>query len=178
VHANCNPRKGEGMSAHHIISRRTLLSTGASLLATGASFIIVPKGYAESGSGTEVQPSLVQGEHHMNDKMQQCIELCRDCHAMCMQTIAHGLKLGGRHAVPDHIRLLMDCAQMCTTTVDYMLRGSSFHDRVCRLCSDLCAQCGQDCVKVAGDDQLIKRCIEVCRQCAESCERMASEVAA
>lgn len=170
--------KGGVMSLINAISRRSLLSTGASLVAAGASFMIVPKGYAESGSGIRVQPSLVQGGHHMNDKMQQCIELCRDCHATCMQTIAHGLKLEGHHAAPDHIRLLMDCAQMCTTTVDYMLRESSFHDRVCRLCSDLCTQCGQNCVKVAGDDQLIKRCIEVCRQCAESCKRMASEVAA
>ena len=166
------------MSLINAISRRRLLSTGASLVAAGASFMIVPKGYATSGGKSDAPAPLVQGGHHMNGAMDQCIQLCRDCHAMCMQTIAHCLKLGGRHAAPDHIRLLMDCAQMCTTTVDYMLRESSFHDRVCRLCSDLCTQCGQNCKKVAGDDQLINRCIEVCRQCAESCERMASEVAA
>ncbi|MGE0471280.1 MAG: four-helix bundle copper-binding protein [Nitrospira sp.] len=139
--------------------------------------MIVPKGSAASGKGLEAQPLLVEGEHHAADEMQTCIQLCRDCHAMCTQTIAHCLKLGGRHATPDHIRLLVDCAQMCTTTVDYMLRESSFHDRVCRLCSELCTQCGKDCEQVAGDDQLIKQCIEICRTCAESCERMASKVA-
>jgi hypothetical protein len=110
--------------------------------------------------------------------MRKCIQLCRDCHAMCTQTIAHCLKLGGRHAAPDHIRLFADCAQMCATAADYMLRESPFHDRICRICSDLCKQCGKDCEQVAGDDQIVKQCIEMCRKCAGSCERMAAKVAA
>jgi hypothetical protein len=166
------------MSASNTIGRRSFLSSGASLLAAGASFMILPKGYALSGGGTEGEPMFVQGTHHTDEEMQKCIQLCRDCHAMCTQTIAYCLKLGGRHATPEHICLFQDCAQMCTTTVDYMLRESAFHDRVCRLCSDLCKQCGKDCEQVAGDDQMIKQCIEMCRKCAESCERMASKAAA
>jgi len=166
------------MPAINTITRRTLLSTGASLLATGASFMILPKGYAMSGIRSEAHPSLVQGRQHTDDEMQKCIQLCRDCHAMCTQTIAHCLKLGGRHAAPDHIRLFVDCAQMCTTAADYMLRESPFHDRICRVCSDLCKQCGKDCEQIAGEDRMIKQCIEVCRKCADSCERMASKVAA
>lgn len=166
------------MSAINTIGRRTFLSTGASLLATGASFMILPKGYAMSGGGSEAQPSLVQGGQHTDDEMNKCIQLCRDCHAMCTQTIAHCLKLGGRHATPDHIRLLVDCAQMCATSADYMLRQSPFHDRICRLCSDLCTQCGKDCEHVSADDPIVKQCIEMCHKCAGSCERMASKVAA
>ena len=75
--------------------------------------------------------------------MQKCIQLCRDCHAMCTQTIAHCLKLGGRHAAPDHIRLMVDCAQMCETTAEYLLRGSPFHERICGVCSEACEQCGK-----------------------------------
>lgn len=165
------------MPAINTISRRTLLSTGASLMATGASFMLLPNGFAAPGGGSETQPSLVQGQH-ADDEMTKCIQLCRDCHAMCTQTIAHCLKLGGRHAAPDHIRLMVDCAQMCATAADYMLRGSPFHNRICRLCSELCTQCGKDCEQVAGDDQMLKQCIEMCRKCADSCERMASSVAA
>ena len=166
------------MPAINRISRRNFLSTGASLMATGASFMILPRGYAASGGGSEAQPSVIQGGHHTDDEMQKCIQLCRDCHAMCTQTIAHCLKLGGRHAAPDHIRLLVDCAQMCATAADYMIRESPFHDRLCRLCSELCKQCGKDCEQVARDDQMVKQCIEMCRKCAGSCERMASKVAA
>ena len=174
------------MPAINTISRRTFLSTGASLMATGASFMILPKGYAapsgeaddpvrEPGSGA--QPSVVQGGHHTDDEMQKCTQLCQECHALCTQTVVHCLKLGGRHAAPDHIRLLLDCAQICETTAQYLLRGSSLHERMCGLCAEVCRQCGENCVQVAGDDQMVKQCAEMCRRCAGSCERMASKVA-
>ena len=165
------------MPAINTISRRNLLLTGASLIAAGTSVMTLPKGYAAS-SVTEKHPPLVEGGHHTDDEMGKCIQLCRDCHAMCIQTIAHCLKLGGRVATPDHIRLLMDCAQMCATNVEYMLRGSPFHDRICRLCSELCKQCGKDCEQMAGGDQMVKQCAEMCRHCADSCERMAAQTAA
>ena len=34
------------------------------------------------------------------------------------------MDLGGRHAGTEHIRLLVDCAQMCEFNIDYMLWGS------------------------------------------------------
>lgn len=166
------------MSDSNNIGRRSFLSSGTSLVAAGASFMLLPKSYASSGGEPDSQTMLVQGGHHTNEEMRKCIQLCRDCHAMCTQTIAHCLMLGGRHAAPEHIRLFLDCAQMCTTTVDYMLRESAFHDRICRLCADLCTQCGKDCETLAGDDRMVKQCIEICRKCAGSCERMASKVAA
>ena len=46
------------MPAINTIDRRAFLSTGASLVATGASFMILPKVYAATGS--EAQPSPVQ----------------------------------------------------------------------------------------------------------------------
>jgi len=164
------------MSAINTMSRRSFVSTVASLVATGASFTMLPKVYAATGA--EAHPSLIQEGHHTDDEMKKCIQLCRECHAMCTQTISHCLKLGGRHAAPDHIRLMEDCAQLCATAADYMLRESPFHDRICRVCSDLCKQCGKDCEQVAGDDQMVKQCLEMCRKCAGSCERMASKVAA
>lgn len=173
------------MPAINTVNRRTVLSASASLLATGASFLLLPSGYAAvlSGAdermhelGSEPRASLVQGGHHSDDEMKQCIQLCQDCHALCLQTVDHCLKLGGRHAAADHIRLLLDCADMCETTAHYLLRGSSFHERICRLCADVCRQCGENCGQLAGDDELLKRCAELCRRCGGSCERMASTV--
>ena len=85
------------------------------------------------------------------------------------------LQLGGRHATPNHIRLLMDCAQMCTTTVAYMARESSLHDRLCGLCSEMCRLCAESCEQTAGNEQMVKQCAELCRRCLASCERMASK---
>ena len=173
------------MPAINNLSRRTFLSTGASLLATGASMMMLPRVYAETKEvndrvqepGSEAHPSLVQGGLHTDDEMQKCIELCQDCHALCTQTVGHCLKLGGPHAAPEHIRLLLDCAQICDTTAQYLLRGSSLHERMCGLCAEVCRQCADNCVQVAGGDQMVNQCAEMCRRCAGSCERMASKVA-
>lgn len=155
-----------------MISRRTFVSAGASALAAGASLIMQPR---VNAAMLDVATTM-EGGHHMNEDMARCIKLCQDCHAMCIQTIGHCLKLGGRHAVPDHIRLLMDCAQICATNADYMLRESSLHSRMCGFCSDVCRLCAENCEQVAGDDQMVKQCAEMCGRCAGSCERMASKV--
>ncbi|MGZ8380892.1 MAG: four-helix bundle copper-binding protein [Nitrospira sp.] len=177
------------------ISRRTFVITGASLLAAGASLTMSPgldAATQHAGQGPMREPqelpnsSLLQmsGEtptmdgHHMSEEMRRCIQLCQDCHAACIQMISHCLKLGGQHAAPDHIRLLMDCAQLCTTTADFMARESLIHDRTCSLCSEICRLCAESCERVAGDDQSVTQCAELCLRCAESCNRMASNKAA
>lgn len=172
------------------ISRRTFVTTGASLLATGASFMMLRSGEAATQDmiheHQQVSPSSVRQssaevlsmEGHMNEEMRRCLQLCQDCHAFCLQMIGHCLSLGRRHAAPDHIRLLMDCAQICTTTADYMARGSSFHDRTCGLCAEICRLCADNCDRTAGDDQMVEQCAELCRRCAESCAGMASKAAA
>lgn len=168
------------MSAIHAINRRNFLSTGASLIATGASFMLLPNMYAatQGGANDGVKKPGSEGGHHFDDEMQKCIQLCQDCHALCTQTVAHCLKLGGRHAALDHIRLLLDCAEICETTAHYLIRGSSLHERMCGLCADVCRQCAENCVQIAEDDQMVKECAELCRRCAGSCERMSSKAEA
>ena len=122
--------------------------------------------------------AISMDEPHMNEEMTRCIQLCQDCHTLCNQMIGHCMKLGGRHATPDHIRLLMDCAQMCATNADFMARESLLHDRLCGLCAELCRLCADSCRQAAGDDQLMKQCIDLCRRCAGSCEQMSSKRAA
>jgi hypothetical protein len=177
------------------ISRRTLVTTGASLLATGASLMmlrgvdaathdVIHNPMPQSNALPQPAPLQASGKasasegHHMSEEMKRCIQLCQDCHVFCIQVIGHCLELGGRHAAPDHIRLLMDCAQMCSTAADYMARGSSLHDRTCGLCAEICRLCAESCDQIQGDDQLVKQCAEMCRRCAESCEQMASKGAA
>jgi hypothetical protein len=172
------------MSAITPLNRRTFLSAAASLAATGASFMLLPKGYADplrhdrmedTDSGAH---SVVQGGHHSDDEMKKCAQLCLDCHALCTETIQHCLKLGGRHAAPQHIGLLLDCAQLCETTAQYLLRGSSLHEGICALCAHVCQQCAENCMQLAGDDQMVKQCADLCERCAGSCERMGSKARA
>jgi hypothetical protein len=112
--------------------------------------------------------------HQMTSReMQQCIDECLGCHSICLQTVQHCLDLGGRHAEREHITLLLDCAEICETSANYMLRGSRLHGRTCAVCAEVCRACEDDCLRVGGNDEMMQQCAEACRRCAESCERMA-----
>jgi hypothetical protein len=107
----------------------------------------------------------------VNQEMQQCIQNCLDCHSICLNTVTYCLQKGGQHAEANHIRLLMDCAQSCQTSADFMLRSSNFHTQFCGACAQVCEQCAQDCDRM-GDDAQMKACADMCRRCAESCRQM------
>jgi hypothetical protein len=104
--------------------------------------------------------------------MQDCITDCLDCHSVCLSTIAHCLAKGGEHAAPEHIRLLQDCAQICVTSADFMLRQSPVHHMVCQLCAGVCELCAAECARMADDEQMVL-CAETCQRCTQSCSEMA-----
>ena len=109
---------------------------------------------------------------HQSGKMQQCIDACSSCHETCLDTVNYCLSKGGKHTAPEHIGLLLDCAQICATSADFMLRDSQFHRETCRACATLCRACAESCRKM-GDDATMARCADECDACAESCESMA-----
>jgi hypothetical protein len=127
--------------------------------------------------------------------MQQCIENCTMCHNVCLETLNYSLWLGGRYNESVHLRLLMDCAEICQTSANFMLRGSDLHRKTCGVCAEVCEDCARDCERYAVpgegggapmsrhsgksgvskdnvDDQM-KYCAEICKQCAKSCREMA-----
>jgi hypothetical protein len=111
-------------------------------------------------------------EQPMNGEMEQCIENCLDCHRVCEETVAYCTQMGGKHIEPTHLRILHDCAQVCITSADFMLRGSEFHPRVCGICAEVCDRCAESCASM-NDDAQMQACAEICRRCAESCRQMA-----
>lgn len=111
-------------------------------------------------------------EHTISPEMQECIDECVACYSLCEQTVQHCLEMGGKHAAPHHIRLLLDCAEICRTSAGFMLRGSDFHHRTCGVCAEVCRACEKEC-RSMGDDEMMQRCADACRRCAESCARMA-----
>jgi hypothetical protein len=123
-------------------------------------------------------PTMTHMQHgQMSSEMQQCITNCLDCHAVCVATITHCLQMGGRHAEASHIRTLQDCAQICATSADFMLRGSPFHSRTCGVCAEVCDACAQECERMAQGDAQMQACADACRRCADSCRRMAAMAA-
>jgi hypothetical protein len=109
--------------------------------------------------------------HQMSQEMQQCIDECLNCHRVCLQeAMNHCLETGGKHVEPAHFRLMINCAEICQTSANFMLSSSELHKRVCAVCAEVCEACAQSCEQV-GDMQA---CVEACRRCAESCRRMAA----
>ena len=115
------------------------------------------------------------GEHgagEEQDEIHACIEECISCHAVCMNTVPYCLETGGAHADAAHVRLLLDCAQACQLSADFMLRGSDYHEEACALCAEVCRACEASCREFADDEDMLA-CAEVCATCATACEQMA-----
>ncbi|WP_298960442.1 four-helix bundle copper-binding protein [uncultured Methylobacterium sp.] len=109
--------------------------------------------------------------HAIADDVQACIETCLHCYRTCLgMTSHHCLPAGGRHVEPEHVRLMLACAEVCRTAAHVMELGLPEHRHVCRACAELCESCARSCEAV-GDMQ---DCVAQCRACAESCRRMAA----
>jgi hypothetical protein len=112
-------------------------------------------------------------DDHDHDVMQECIEECLNCHAVCTMTAQHALVKGGEYADVNVVGVLLDCAELCQVSANFMLRGSPFHAVTCAACAELCRACEEVCRTVPGDEQM-EHCADVCAACADSCEQMAA----
>jgi len=105
-------------------------------------------------------------------EMEQCIDDCLDCHSICLETsMSYCLEMGGKHAEPKHMRLMLDCSEICQVSANFMLRNSNFSTRTCNLCAEICIKCAESCEQFKGDEKMAA-CAKVCRRCAESCQQM------
>jgi hypothetical protein len=109
--------------------------------------------------------------HTTNDSsMQSCIDACNQCYQMCLRTaMNHCLESGGRHVDPQHFRLMMNCAEICQTSVNFMLSHSAFSSQICGVCAETCEACAESCEQI-GD---MEDCARTCRECAKHCRQMA-----
>jgi hypothetical protein len=109
--------------------------------------------------------------HTLTPEMQSCIDLCKECHDECLQTaMTHCLTMGGAHVEPEHFRLMINCAELCQTTANFMLSESALHAAVCAACAEVCEACAASCERI-GD---MENCADSCRRCAASCASMGS----
>jgi len=101
--------------------------------------------------------------------LEAAIKACMDCHRMCLSmAMTNCVEKGGPHAEAAHLRLLMNCAEICQTSANFMLTASPLHGRVCAVCAEVCDACARSCEEL-GD---MADCAEGCRRCAKSCRTM------
>lgn len=109
--------------------------------------------------------------HRPAPEMQACIDECLQCYQTCLgMSTSHCLKLGGAHAAPEHVQLMLACAEICRASAQVMIIGSSHHKHLCAECADICEDCANECERVGDMDD----CVQACRSCAASCQKMAA----
>lgn len=102
--------------------------------------------------------------------MQACIDACQQCHAICLQTaMTHCLRAGGKHVEERHLRLMMNCQEICQTAANFMSSQSELHGAVCGACAEVCDACADSCEQVGDMDE----CVRACHRCAQACADMA-----
>ena len=108
--------------------------------------------------------------NQLSQKVRDTIQALQHCHATCLSmAMTHCLETGGEHARPQHLRLMLDCAQLCALTADALGRKSQFHNRLAQLCAEVCETCEKDCARLDG----MEDCVQACRDCARLCTEVA-----
>lgn len=104
--------------------------------------------------------------------VEECIEITTKCANVCQESIDYCLQQGGKHVQPHHMKSLIDCAEICRTCDDYLLRRSEHMGEICGVCADVCVTCAESCASMTGDKKM-QECADICNRCADACRRMA-----
>lgn len=146
-----------------MLDRRKLL--GSSTVLAAATIVAGP--VSAQGPDHSAMPGMIPSAM----TRESCIEVCLKSHRMCLETAKYCTEKGGGHVAAVHMALLLDCAEMCQTTANSLLRFSPQHGVICGACAQLCEACAKDCESFAGDDWMT-RCAATCRECAQDCRGM------
>lgn len=122
-------------------------------------------------SGTGARAARPGELASMAAAMRACIDECQKCHTVCLTTATELRRAPALHrSSPAQILAMLDSAQICATTADFMARGSAHHAAMCRLCADICEACIRACTGMPG----METCLAACVSCAKSCRAMAA----
>ena len=106
----------------------------------------------------------------LNDQMADCIQNCLNSHTVCLDAASRRMEQGGQHA--EHIRVMLDCSEICLTNAHLMIRNSPLYGYVCRACADVCSDCAERCYQVGEQD-----CGDACQASANSCQQLVKMIA-
>lgn len=108
----------------------------------------------------------------VNEKYIDCIDACQECAFVCNQCATGCLLENNVQELAKCIQLNFECAAICRSAAEIMSLGSTFSERICEICADICSACASECEKHEIEHCL--DCADVCRECAETCITMVS----
>lgn len=107
--------------------------------------------------------------------LRDAVEACTEARSTCLRTATYCIETGGRHLKPDHLRLLMDAAEVAGLHAGFLLRGSQYRDHTAAAAIAVLRAAAADCDGFEGDGHML-HCAEACRRAADSCEDPASDL--
>ena len=112
-----------------------------------------------------------------------CIDACSDCAQACTACADACLAEAQVQTLIRCIRLDLDCADICSTTMRVLTRQTAFDATVARsllqACVMVCKDCGDECEQHAQHGmEHCRVCAEACRRCEQACQQVLSALAA
>ncbi|HWO98058.1 MAG TPA: four-helix bundle copper-binding protein [Bacillus sp. (in: firmicutes)] len=101
----------------------------------------------------------------------QVLQIAQNCEATCEYTKNEILKMEDIQSRQEQLKLLSDCANICTLTAKYIASQSQFAKSLASLCAQVCETCGNHCLKYS--DKLSQACGQICFNCAQECRDFA-----
>ncbi len=92
----------------------------------------------------------------------QCAVECEHCANACLDEGDH------LPMMVNCIRLDRDCATICRSTADLIIRGSEISDKALEICAEICTKCAEECG--SHDMDHCQECSKACMECAEACK--------
>ena len=107
------------------------------------------------------------------DALSDCAQACTACADDCLseEQVAELVKC---------IRLNLDCADICTTTLRVASRQTDYDANVTRpvleACVAACTSCGDECERHAQMHAHCRVCAEACRRCDQACTQLLAAI--
>ena len=107
--------------------------------------------------------------YDLEPETKTCVAALQACHATCLQFATFDCMQGNYPRVgPNQFRLMLDCAELCQTAANFLIRDSDHYLRVCREALVICEDLASDCRKFPGMEAILAACDECVSACRVS----------
>jgi hypothetical protein len=103
--------------------------------------------------------------------LQTCIAACEEAIRACQTCAAADIRAGTSLCA----LINLDCADICTATMNSMARRSIHHGDFCAVCAHICRACAAACAPHAEMHAHCAECQRACEACASECIKHVKE---
>ena len=106
------------------------------------------------------------------DALRAAFLACLRAHERCEDTVGHLLRNRAADGDDERIGVLLDCAEVCRTTMRFIRNGSPLLRGTAGVAAELCERAAEACA-LRAPDATVATCAETCRRCAAWCRHLA-----